>query len=627
VPFSGSGTCSIAVQFNPASTGTKPANLTIPSNTTNTDSTINQRSIVQLSGTGFSYGITVAPGTLAFGMILLPDDNEAGNTPTGCTDNQNGTVSCRATITDTGSEALSNISLSTGNGPFTVNPAAIASLAAGANTGATVTYTATDGKTPVDTGTLTVYAGSYSASIVLTAVTNTRPNTPVNRSPADGTNVSLPVQLTASAFSDADGDTQKSSTWTISTDSQFATGFTVFISANDVNNLGAITVPSGILRQGVTYYWKVSYTDSRGASSMPSATTSFLTASMPMNQSGTTPLATTVTDSSGSEITSLSGLAPAIANGTASQQLLTDLGNSAVINSGNEFNPNSQSPTVAIVKENGGSGANGNNVLGVVTPAGTNIDTVTTTVPTDPSFNSAPPAGYAFPAGVVSFKITGVTGINNPVQVTFYPPAPLPANAVWYKYTPASGWLQINKNGTYDATGTAPISAATTFTVVNGKGVLTITDNDVTDLNPDNGVVLDPGGPAVPVAASTPAAGGSTGGNSCFIATAAFGSYLNPYVTILRSFRDTFLLTTRAGSAFVEWYYRVSPSIADKIRASESLKAGVRAALMPAVGFSALCLKVGLLPGVLLTALLLLITVTLVIAVTRKLRCGRYQRQ
>lgn len=364
----------------------------------------------------------------------------------------------------------------------------------------------------------------------------------------------------------------------------------------------------------MTYYWTVSYTDSRGATSNPSAATSFTTATVPMNQGGTSPLTMTVTGSAGHEITTLSDLAPDIASGTASGQLLTDLGASAVINSGALFDPSSQSPTVAIVEESGGLSKD---VLGIVTPAGTNITTAITTVPTDSSFNAPPPAAWAFPNGLVAFEITGVTGLNDPVRVTFYTPAALPANAVWYKYTPLSGWMQINSKGTYDVTGATKLSSLTTFTVVNGKGVLTIPDNDIiTNLSPAKGTVLDPGGPAVPAPVSTipPIPEPSTSGGGCFIATAAFGSYFNPYVRILRDFRDTFLLTNRAGSAFVAWYYRVSPSIADRIRTRESLKIGVRAALMPAVGFSALCLKVGVLPAVLLTALLLLLVSTLMIA-------------
>ena len=43
---------------------------------------------------------------------------------------------------------------------------------------------------------------------------------------------------------------------------------------------------------------------------------------------------------------------------------------------------------------------------------------------------------------------------------------------------------------------------------------------------------------------------------------------------VLRSFRDTFLLTSRPGSAFVNWYYATSPAIADTIQKSEALEGG-----------------------------------------------------
>ncbi len=69
----------------------------------------------------------------------------------------------------------------------------------------------------------------------------------------------------------------------------------------------------------------------------------------------------------------------------------------------------------------------------------------------------------------------------------------------------------------------------------------------------------------------------------CFIATAAFCSYLEPEVITLRRFRDEHLLTNRPGRAFVAWYYRVSPPIADYIREREWLRAMIRAALAPLV--------------------------------------------
>lgn len=70
---------------------------------------------------------------------------------------------------------------------------------------------------------------------------------------------------------------------------------------------------------------------------------------------------------------------------------------------------------------------------------------------------------------------------------------------------------------------------------------------------------------------------------SCFIATAAYGSYLDPHVVVLRRFRDRVLLATAPGRAFVDFYYATSPPVADFIRDSAVLRAAVRAALTPVV--------------------------------------------
>ena len=85
--------------------------------------------------------------------------------------------------------------------------------------------------------------------------------------------------------------------------------------------------------------------------------------------------------------------------------------------------------------------------------------------------------------------------------------------------------------------------------------------------------------------------GGSSGSgplssSNCFIATAAYGSPFESNVKILRDFRDVYLLPTKAGSAFVDAYYRLSPPIADFIAVHDTLRAAVRVGLMPAVGMS-----------------------------------------
>lgn len=79
-----------------------------------------------------------------------------------------------------------------------------------------------------------------------------------------------------------------------------------------------------------------------------------------------------------------------------------------------------------------------------------------------------------------------------------------------------------------------------------------------------------------------PSSGGG-GGGGCFIATAAYGSYLHPQVQRLRDFRDQVLLTTAPGRVIVACYYRISPPLADYIRRHDSLRAVSRILLAPVI--------------------------------------------
>jgi hypothetical protein len=76
--------------------------------------------------------------------------------------------------------------------------------------------------------------------------------------------------------------------------------------------------------------------------------------------------------------------------------------------------------------------------------------------------------------------------------------------------------------------------------------------------------------------------------SGCLIATAAFGSELTPQVQFLRSFRDDRILSTAAGSSFMNvfnsWYYSFSPSVADYEREQTWLQVTVKIAIYPLIG-------------------------------------------
>ncbi len=109
--------------------------------------------------------------------------------------------------------------------------------------------------------------------------------------------------------------------------------------------------------------------------------------------------------------------------------------------------------------------------------------------------------------------------------------------------------------------------------------VVTAVDTRGLESLPSNEVISETGSEDGVISASSE--GG--GGGGCFIATAAFGSYLDPHVKVLRGFRDRYLLTNAPGRAFVNYYYRYSPPAVEVIKKHEALKAAARWALVPVV--------------------------------------------
>lgn len=82
--------------------------------------------------------------------------------------------------------------------------------------------------------------------------------------------------------------------------------------------------------------------------------------------------------------------------------------------------------------------------------------------------------------------------------------------------------------------------------------------------------------------------------SQCFIATAAYGSLLNPKLIDFRNFRDNVLSKNFIGRKFIQLYYNYSPKLATKIAQSKSLQWTTRVMLWPVWLFTKIYLEFGI---------------------------------
>jgi len=107
-------------------------------------------------------------------------------------------------------------------------------------------------------------------------------------------------------------------------------------------------------------------------------------------------------------------------------------------------------------------------------------------------------------------------------------------------------------------------------------------------------------------------------GSRCCTVTAAYGSPMAEEIEILREFRDEYLLTSPLGQAFVDFYYWVSPPIAEFITEHPNLKPLVRAGLSPTVAMSAIAINTTPAQKPAIVVLLVPISVALVVWIKRR---------
>jgi hypothetical protein len=106
--------------------------------------------------------------------------------------------------------------------------------------------------------------------------------------------------------------------------------------------------------------------------------------------------------------------------------------------------------------------------------------------------------------------------------------------------------------------------------------------------------------------------------SGCFIATAAYGSYLDGHVETLRDFRDQYLVTNPVGSALVSVYYKLSPPVAEFIDDHPALKPVVRVGLLPAVAISTVAVSTTLAEKLAIVGGLALVSIALAVWLSRR---------
>ena len=362
------------------------------------------------------------------------------------------------------------------------------------------------------------------------------PEKPVLLSPADGaTNVSRTPTLTTSEFSDPTScNIHLKTRWRISEHEDFH-GLTARVNAES-KDLTSYQPSNLVLKPNTTYYWKVRYVGHRSNESEWSDVFSFTTEPSAEDVDG---------------------------NGIPDDQEVDDS-----LDLDSDGTPdNNQADEIKSIKAK-----KGNNNFGI-RPQDSQITTAEA-VDTDSVSNDGNKP-TSVPYDLIAFRLE-VPNYGDTATVKIHLSEPASENARWVYYDTVDGWQDYSDHAEFNDD-----RDQVTLTLKDGG----YGDNDHTE----NGVIVDPSGVGI-YDSSSGSNDSGTGSNDsgsesgCFIATAVFGSPLAENVTILKDFRDTYLLNNRIGRAFVHIYYKYSPALADFIAHHDFLRTTCRYTLYPAVG-------------------------------------------
>jgi YVTN family beta-propeller protein len=433
-----------------------------------------------------------------------------------------------------------------------------------------VTNEKADGSVSViDTGTnavtATVEVGDHPRGIVVVKIDDHAPDKPLLSSPTDGeTDVSLTPELqTTEAFSDSDsGDTHAETEWQISIVEGDFSGSSLALSAKSDSYLTSFTVPEFILSVNAIYYWRVRFYNNHGAASEWSDAFSFTTMTSDESDS----------DEDG------------IPDDQEVVDWAVDLDDNGV--------PDMIQPDMKCV----------NTLVGdaqIAVKEGKKVESIESIESIDPdTIVDTENKPDEMPLGLISFRLEA----HNPgdeVEVTIYLSGPAPSGAKWYKYDSINGWQDYSDHATFSADRTSV--------------TLELKDGDYGDADGTaNGFIVDPSGLGLVTEPAPTPTGDGGDGDSCFIATVAYGSPMEPNVKVWRYFRDRFLVTNSPGKCFLHLYYTYSPPVADFIARHDTPRLLVRWSLLPLVGVSWVALNLG--PWVTLTLLALLLGLTVACA-------------